>query len=276
MKEIHSDMKCIPYVQYILQTMMQAKLAVQQDIMKTDKLPSYMEEHRLIILKMKILLTQIPDVLHMKQDKRRMQIRIWERNLIINQRESLHSLKLKLSSFTHQELVMQIYNLMKYEYNIQSWNENIGGCESYWWNKHQDKNKLWKIEMSWFCLNVVEARLENEVYETIDELYCTYNNIIKKYPRSDFTEVISIIKRPSNLTEVDFNIGVSISLMYLQNILQPFIKYQFGRLKTLPKKGDLATANIWFHPFRSTIFDLDPVIRMVNSFLGGNKNIGRI
>ena len=184
-----------------------------------------------------------------QEEKQRLEIISWEQRLIFGQSEALRIFKGKQSLMTHQDQIEYILSIMTYNSNFESWKEN------------QRTTEQWEIGMSWFCLNVVETRLQVDVLETLELVRRTDHKILGKQ---------SIYTAPDDKREI------SQSLHYLDVILLPFIKSQFERFKTLPKKGDLATANVWFHPFVSGKFDLEPVIRLVNSFVGGARKIGRI
>jgi hypothetical protein len=253
----------------------QAKLAVEQAIKTKSDLTglavkiSQKQKSRLVSKKMEelrrknheeIMRIQRENNLRMRiqheenlriqqEEKQRLEIISWEQRRIFGQFKALRVFKGKQGSMTHQDQIEYILSIMAYNCNFKSWERN------------QRITEQWEIGMSWFCLNVVETRLQVDVLEMLELVRRTDDKIMKKQ---------SIFTAPEDRREI------SESLHYLEVILLPFIKSQFERFKTLSKKGDLATANVWFHPFASGKFDLEPVIRLVNSFVGGERMIGRI
>ena len=186
----------------------------------------------------------------LQQEKdRRAQIILWERTLIVNQLYALRDLKSKLPFLRGSQCSSRILYLMAHDHYFISWIENNG------------TNELRKMAMSWFCLNVDQARLHEEVIETLQELLYTEYKIKKTL---------------SNFTAPEIILENSKLIRYLDTELIPFVKSQFGRFKTPPKKRDIATGNVLFRPFRSAGFDFEPVINLVNTFLGGERKIGRI
>jgi hypothetical protein len=237
---------------------LQAKLLVALDIENTCRLTglrhtiSCKNKCKLIKNKMKDLLLQQDKDLRMKQEedlRLQQEEDLLEGKLIVHQPKELRDLKTALPSLEYSQCSSHILFLMKYNSYFISWMKN------------NSTNELWKMAMSWFCLNVDQARLHEEVLETLQELLYIENNIQENL---------------SNFTAPEIRLVNSQAIQYLKFELIPFVKSQFVRFKTPPKKGDIATANVLFSPFRSAGFDFVPVIRLVNTFLGGERKIGRI
>ena len=252
-----------------------------------------------------------------KQDNEfRMQIILLEQTLIVPQLAELRDLKLALPSLRFSQCVSRIHYLMAYDHYFRFWVENNYMNE--FLEEPNNTNELWRIAMTWFCLNVDQARLNDEVLKTLHILLDTQINIKNRmhifaesesksesesesesesgYDSEYESEMITRNHRSSMYLDTQIKIKKRMylftesesesksekiqenrhSMRYLETDLIPFVKAQFIRLKTPPMKGDIATANVLFFPFRSTGFDFEPVISLVNTFLGGERKIGRI
>ncbi len=249
---------------------------------------------------------------HEKQENEfRMEIILLEQTLIVPQLNALRDLKLALPTLGFGQCVSRIHHLMAYDHYFRSWVET--NYANKFLEETNNMNELWRIAMTWFCLNVDQARLNDEVLKTLQTLLNTQINIKNSmrfaesdsdsdsdsYSDSD-SEIFSQNRRSSMYLDTQIKIKKSVyisaepeheyeseskseiilenrqSIRYLKTELIPFVKSQFRRFKTPPMKGDIATANVLFFPFRSTGFDFESVIILINKFLGGERKISRI
>ena len=189
----------------------------------------------------------LQDVLRLQQDLDS-RTKLWINDLVVHQPRCLRILKSKLPSLSGEDFTSQLTALMAYDHNFLSWRQNRG------------KSQFWKTAMSWFCINVVDCRFQDQVLETLNCLLLTYLKIRAK--QSSWTAPEDIEQIPE-------------SICYLRSVLIPHLELEFERFTSLPKKEDIATAVTWFQPYTS--LNLEPMVDRVNSFLGGKKMwVGKI